>query len=207
MGGAVAATAGGAVAATAAGPAMSPLAACTCCSRRCRRSCCARAARTLCTSAGGPLNSTSWASRRYEAFRKGDACQSRPKCCRQYARTCFDAGITAGDGEGRDNLLAIKHDHTHRGWSRAIAGAASAGASERPACSLARQSRQAGKQGRPVGGEEDGLPHRRREAAAHAAARANQEYDEDHFALAFRGLRPRRSRAPCRRSGSRGATP
>ena len=77
----------------------------------------------------------------------------------------------------------------------------------RSACALARQNRQAKKHGRLVVDEGGGLPHRRRDVGAHGAARANRQHNEDHFGLAFRGSRPRRSRAPCRRSGSRGATP
>ena len=49
----------------------------------------------------------------------------------------------------------------------------------------------------------DGLPHRRRDAAARAAARANQQHDKDQFGLGFRGSRPRRSLSPCRRGERR----
>ena len=65
--------------------------------------------------------------------------------------------------------------------------------------------RQAGKPGGLAANEQDGLPHRRRDAAAHGAARANGRLTEDRLEAVLQDSRPRRSLPPCRRGESRGA--
>lgn len=102
----------------------------------------------------------------------------------------------------RARALAHGNRQTQRGQTQATNNVQGR---QRSACALAGQNRQAKKQGRPAGDEEDGLPNRRRDAAAHGGARANRKHNEFHFGVVSRGSMQRRSLSPLRRGKSRGA--